>query len=59
VRSQRKVSRMRRKLRYIGLSECNNWRIVGWVSMKFDTGEILGSHGDEYKDGCLLGCCAV
>jgi hypothetical protein len=21
--------------------------------------EILGSHVDEYKDGCLLGCCAV
>jgi hypothetical protein len=22
-------------------------------------GDILGSHGDEYKDDCLLGCCAV
>jgi hypothetical protein len=22
-------------------------------------GEISGSHGDEYEDGCLLGCCAV
>jgi hypothetical protein len=21
--------------------------------------EILGSHGSEYEDGCLLGCCAV
>jgi hypothetical protein len=21
--------------------------------------EILGSHGFEYGDGCLLGCCAV
>jgi hypothetical protein len=21
--------------------------------------EISGSHGGEYKDGCLLGCCAV
>jgi hypothetical protein len=22
-------------------------------------GEISGSHGDEYKDDYLLGCCAV
>jgi hypothetical protein len=22
-------------------------------------GEISGSHGGEYEDGCLLGCCAV
>jgi hypothetical protein len=22
-------------------------------------GEILGSHGGEYEDGCLLACCAV
>jgi hypothetical protein len=22
-------------------------------------GEIAGSHGGEYEDGCLLGCCAV
>jgi hypothetical protein len=21
--------------------------------------EISGSHGGEYEDGCLLGCCAV
>jgi hypothetical protein len=21
--------------------------------------EISGSHGGEYKDGCLVGCCAV
>jgi hypothetical protein len=21
--------------------------------------EISGSHGDEYEDGCLLGCCAT
>jgi hypothetical protein len=21
--------------------------------------DILGSHGDEYEDGCLLGCCTV
>jgi hypothetical protein len=21
--------------------------------------EISGSHGDEYGDGCLLGCCAM
>jgi hypothetical protein len=21
--------------------------------------EIYGSHGDEYEDGCLLGCFAV
>jgi hypothetical protein len=20
-------------------------------------GEVSGSHGDEYEDGCLLGCC--
>jgi hypothetical protein len=23
------------------------------------TDEISGSHGDEYEDDCLLGCCAV
>jgi hypothetical protein len=23
------------------------------------TGEISGSHGSEYDDGCLLGCCAM
>jgi hypothetical protein len=23
------------------------------------TCEILGSHGGEYDDGCLLGCCTV
>jgi hypothetical protein len=23
------------------------------------TGEISGSHGDEYKDCCHLGCCVV
>jgi hypothetical protein len=22
-------------------------------------GEILGYHGDEYEDGCLLGCCTM
>jgi hypothetical protein len=22
-------------------------------------GENSGSHGDEYEDGCLLGCCAM
>jgi hypothetical protein len=22
-------------------------------------GEISGSHGDEYEDGRLLGCCAM
>jgi hypothetical protein len=22
-------------------------------------GEISGSHGNEYEDGCLLGCCAM
>jgi hypothetical protein len=22
-------------------------------------GKISGFHGDEYEDGCLLGCCAV
>jgi hypothetical protein len=22
-------------------------------------GEISGSHGDEYEDDCLMGCCAV
>jgi hypothetical protein len=22
-------------------------------------GEISGSHGSEYDDDCLLGCCAV
>jgi hypothetical protein len=22
-------------------------------------GEISGSHGGEYEDDCLLGCCAV
>jgi hypothetical protein len=21
--------------------------------------KISGSHGSEYEDGCLLGCCAV
>jgi hypothetical protein len=21
--------------------------------------EMSGSHGDEYEDGCLLGCCAL
>jgi hypothetical protein len=21
--------------------------------------EMLGPHGGEYEDGCLLGCCAV
>jgi hypothetical protein len=21
--------------------------------------EIVGSHGDEYKDGCVLACCAM
>jgi hypothetical protein len=23
------------------------------------TVEILGSHGDEHEDGCLLGCCTA
>jgi hypothetical protein len=22
----------------------------------YETGEISGSHGGEYEDGCLLGC---
>jgi hypothetical protein len=22
-------------------------------------GEVSGSYGDEYEDGCLLGCCAT
>jgi hypothetical protein len=26
---------------------------------QFNPVEISGSHGNEYKDGCLLGCCAV
>jgi hypothetical protein len=25
----------------------------------FRQGDISGSHGDEYEDGCLLGCCAI
>jgi hypothetical protein len=29
------------------------------LAAKADTGEISGSHGDEYEDGCLLECCAV
>jgi hypothetical protein len=24
-----------------------------------ELGEISGSHGGEYEDDCLLGCCAV
>jgi hypothetical protein len=32
--------------------ECGS---VEWIYQ----GEISGSHGDEYKDGCLLGCSAV
>jgi hypothetical protein len=27
--------------------------------VKVSHGEISGSHGGEYKDDCLLGCCAV
>jgi hypothetical protein len=29
------------------------------LGIKFLQGEILGSHGGEYEDACLLGCCAV
>jgi hypothetical protein len=26
---------------------------------KPNIGEISGSHGCDYEDGCLLGCCAM
>jgi hypothetical protein len=29
------------------------------AAASIEIGEISGSHGDEYEDGCLLGCCAV
>jgi hypothetical protein len=29
------------------------------TDMKSKTGKILGSHGGDYDDGCLLGCCAM
>jgi hypothetical protein len=37
-----------------------NMRAVGDCSPgKATQREISGSHGDEYGDDCLLGCCAV
>jgi hypothetical protein len=29
------------------------------MKLQMDIGEISGSHGGEYEDGCLLGCFAV
>jgi hypothetical protein len=40
------------------VSQC----IVAWLTdtlIQYSTGEISGSHGGEYEDDCLLGCCAV
>jgi hypothetical protein len=31
----------------------------GRVRTEESVGEISGSHGGEYEDGCLLGCCAL
>jgi hypothetical protein len=33
---------------------------MGALHLEVDlVGEISGSHGNEYEDGCLLGCCNV
>jgi hypothetical protein len=33
-------------------TELQTYKVTTWS-------EISGSHGSEYEDGCLLGCCAV
>jgi hypothetical protein len=30
-----------------------------WVNLLGIVGETSGSHGGEYEDDCLLGCCSV
>jgi hypothetical protein len=51
-------------------SNCNKWTLVPirhahsqrpplMIDNVFHSCEILGSHGGEYEDDCLLGCCAV
>jgi hypothetical protein len=30
-----------------------------YCELKCISSRISGSHGGEYEDGCLLGCCAV
>jgi hypothetical protein len=32
---------------------------LSFFSVQCLDSEASGSHGGEYKDGCLLGCCAV
>jgi hypothetical protein len=38
--------------------DTNSWPVVPNMSQN-NSDENLGSHGDKYEDGCVLGCCTV
>jgi hypothetical protein len=38
---------------------CMIFPTAALVKTEIILGEISGSHGDEYKNDCLLGCCAL
>jgi hypothetical protein len=55
VKEERQCKVSRRKKILIGLSYYKCQVLDTCISK----GEISDSHGDEYEDGCLLGCCAL